>query len=504
MKTKTDIRQRAGSTLLIAMVTLASLALVAATLIDTVSSRYNYTQKTVGWAEALNAADAGADFGLANCRFTLTSGAWVGWKKYDSATSSWVTVTNTADANAQLAARNKIIYELPSNARLTGSGEGTTELWYTVEVDAPASLVVSGNQWYRVRSTGYAALPGLSRVSNDGPGSQTKGNILRKFDLKKDHFIKTYGNYSYAAGSDVAVAPQATRRVEVIVKPKTPFSYAIYTAAPSGIPLDIPLVDSFNSANTSLYPGGLYSSGPRNTSTGVGTNGTVYINAPISSLDGDIYGNVETRGGTVTATSNIYGIVNNSANIPATPVTIPSWAVTATAEAPAALVSGPASSPVYRSYTSLTDISVTLPVGQTTGIAHVYVTGNIGGNGNMGSITVANGVTLKLYFSGNFQMKNRNITNLNNKAENLQFYGVNPISGSRTFDINSGNPGNVYFTLNAPGHDFTVEGNPDFCGSWIAKTVGGNGNTTWHYDEALAGVGDFSDYTRASWVEDER
>ena len=496
--------QRNGSTLIIAMVTLATLSLVAAALLESVTTRYNATQKAIGWAEALNAADAGADYGLANCRMTLTSGAWTGWKKYDSSTSSWIAVTNTADANAQLAAGNKIIYDLPSNSHLGESGEGTVDLWYHVEVDAPGSFVVGGNQWYRVRATGYAGLPGLSRASNDGPSGQSKANILRKFDLRKDHFIKAFGDYANPAGTDVAVTPQATRRIELIVKPQTPFAYAIFTAASSGTPLSIPIVDSFDSSNAATYPGGLYTSGPRNPSTGVGTNGTVYVNAPISTLDGQIYGNVETRNGTVSATSNIYGTVNNNANQTATPVTVPSWAVTASTACPAALVAGTTAAPIYRSYTSLTDLVVTLPVGQTTGVANIYITGDVGGNGNAGSITVAAGVTLKLYFSGDFQMKNRNINNANNNAANLQFYGVDPATGSRTFDINSGNPGNVYFSLNAPGYDMTVGGNPDFCGSWIAKTVNGNGNTSWHYDEALRGVGDVTDYTRATWVEDER
>ena len=75
---------------------------------------------------------------------------------------------------------------------------------------------------------------------------------------------------------------------------------------------------------------------------------------------------------------------------------------------------------------------------------------------------------------------------------------------SRSFDIGSGNPGFRYFSLDAPAYDFSVNGNPDFCGSFIVKTLSGNGNTTWHYDEALATVGLVTAYQRAMWVEDER
>ncbi len=232
MKPISLLHRQSGSTLVIALVTLTALALIGATLLDTVGPRYNATQKAIGWSEALYAADAGADYALANCRLSLSSGAWTGWKKYNSGTGTWVTVTSMADATAQLAAGNKIIYDLPSGSHLSGSGEGTTDLWFHVEVDAPASFFINSNQWYRIRSTGYAGLAGLARANSDGPGGQSASNVLRKYDLKTDHFIMRYGDYANAAGTRVAVAPQATRRIEVIVKPNTPFSLAFLAQVP--------------------------------------------------------------------------------------------------------------------------------------------------------------------------------------------------------------------------------------------------------------------------------
>ena len=145
-------------------------------------------------------------------------------------------------------------------------------------------------------------------------------------------------------------------------------------------------------------------------------------------------------------------------------------------------------------------VTVVPPAGQTQGVANIYVTGNV-----TGGITVTPGVTVKIWFEGDFSMKARDIDNLNNNAANLQLYGIDPPAGqSRSFDIGSGNPGYVYFTLNAPGYDFSVNGNPDFVGSFTVKTLSGNGNTTWHYDEALGTAGIVTDYQRASWVEDPR
>jgi hypothetical protein len=264
--------------------------------------------------------------------------------------------------------------------------------------------------------------------------------------------------------------------------------------------LSVPIVDSYDSTDTVHYPGGLYTSAPRNAATGIGTNATVLVNAPISSLGGNFYGDVSTNGGTLTKTANITGTVTNTASITIPPVDAPSWATNPVTGASGALTAGTTSSPLCASYSSASNIVVNLPPGQTTGVANLYITGNV-----TGGITVAKGVTLRIWFAGNFSMKARDINNLNSNAANLQLYGITPSVGqARSFDIGSGTPGYVYFTLDAPAYDFSVNGNPDFCGSWVVKTMSGNGNTTWHYDEALGGAGIPTDYKRAMWVEDER
>jgi hypothetical protein len=47
-------------------------------------------------------------------------------------------------------------------------------------------------------------------------------------------------------------------------------------------------------------------------------------------------------------------------------------------------------------------------------------------------------------------------------------------------------------------------GNPDVTGAIVCKTFYGNGDTTWHYDRALAAEGERIDYRIASYVEDMR
>lgn len=493
-------RDKKGSTLVVALLMLLVLSAVGANLLLSVSTRYDNTQKAIGWEKALPAAEAGAEVGLANVRWSVTGAAtpWSGWKK--SVSGFWTTVTDAADASTELSAGRKVVYDLPAGSHLTVAGEGSTDLWYHVEVDAPASMVVGGNPWYRIRSTGYAGLPGMARANYDLAGSGNHNDLLRKLDLKSDHFIKRYGDYANAVGTSVAVTPRAARRIELIAKPKTGFGWAIFATAPSGSPVSVPIIDSYNSGDTVNYPGGLYSSTPRNVSTGVGTNAPIYINAPISTLSGNYYGNVQTNGGTLTKTANISGTVANNLTQAVPTVGVPSWAGVAGSAAPATLSAGTTAAPLYASYTSVSGLTVNLPAGKTTGVANIYVTGNVSGG-----ISVAKGVTLRVWFAGSFSMKASAVDNQNNNPAYLQLYGIDPPAGqTRSVSLGSGPPGYRYFVLDAPAYDFSVNGNPDFCGAFIVKTLSGNGNTTWHYDEALANTGLPTDYTRAMWVEDER
>jgi len=481
------------------------LSLVGATVLMTVSTRYNYTQKAIGWDEALAAAEAGADYGMVNCRRTLptsTTSPWIGWQKYTGA-YTWTTVSSSADATAQLAAGQTLIYNLPAGSHLLSTGEGATEFWYHVEVDAPSSLLVNGNQWYRIRSTGYAALPGMARAGNDNPsGSRTHNDILRKMDLRVDHFIMRYGDYAHGIGAAVPVSPQATRRVEVIAKPTTPFSLAAFTASPTNSSLNLALIDSFDSRDSVNYPGGVYNNTARNPATGVGSKGSIYINAPISSLSTSVYGDVFTNYGTLARTSNITGEVEDQETMNVPTVSAPSWAASVVSSPMTTLAAGPPSSPVYQSWSSIDNLSVTLPSGYSTGIAYIYVSGDV-----TGGITIAPGVTLNIWFEGNLSMKSRKIVNGNNNAANLQLYGITPPAGqTRTVDLSAGSisPGTLYFVLDCPGYDVTIASNPNICGAIIANSITATGTANLHYDEALSAVGSPVDFVRAMWVEDPR
>ncbi|MFL6520914.1 MAG: type II secretion system protein [Chthoniobacterales bacterium] len=70
--------------------------------------------------------------------------------------------------------------------------------------------------------------------------------------------------------------------------------------------------------------------------------------------------------------------------------------------------------------------------------------------------------------------------------------------------LGSGSPQTTYVVWYAPNADFTVNGNPDFVGAFVVKSMTGNGNNTLHFDKALLNAGTPLDYRIASYVEDIR
>ena len=75
---------------------------------------------------------------------------------------------------------------------------------------------------------------------------------------------------------------------------------------------------------------------------------------------------------------------------------------------------------------------------------------------------------------------------------------------NQSITLGSGSPQTTYVVWYAPNADFTVNGNPDFVGAFVVKSMTGNGNNTLHFDKALLNAGTPMDYRIASYVEDIR
>ncbi|MEA3212577.1 MAG: hypothetical protein QOE70_5634 [Chthoniobacter sp.] len=481
-------RARSGSTTVVAMVMVSTLATLSATVLLGISARYNSMSNAVAWRQAMNAAESGANVAIQNVHW-LNSGASPAF----AAAQGW----SGPDASGT--------YTL-TNLSVQAGGPGSVRMWSNATVEAPASLIDSrGAQWYRVRATGYAALPGLRRTGDDvtsDSGTRHK-NRLRKLDYTSDHFVVTYGEFGVGPSARTVSTPQATRRVEVILQPQGPWNAGVVANSS----YDFPYVDSFDSSDPAKSnPDGTY---PSSTPSKQQAHGDVIINSN-TPPSGTIKGNAGINAGGIATgwgangdkalASNVSGEVSNNVSVVTPPVFAPAWGATATnAGSSPATITGVGAVSYFRS-TRLSNTTVKLPAGRTTAEVNIYVDGDI-----VSGLTIEPGVTAKIYFTGDFSMKARDMDNQNDRAANLQFYGINPPAGqTQTVTFASGNPGYRYAAWYAPGADFTTNGNPDFVGSFVCKSFTANGNCTLHFDEALGGYGIVSRYSRASWVEDPR
>jgi hypothetical protein len=499
MKTKIDASPVSGSTTVIALLMLVVVSMIGANVLLNVQSRYNATIKAAGWQEALWGAEAGADVALANIRWTVVKSSptpWSGWQKQSG--SNWVNLTSPeiTDASTEFAANRSIRYIMPT---MTQTGEGTNQVWAVVTVDAPSATNPAGlndnfgNQWYRVRSTGYAGLPGLSRVTGDLPTDSLArhDNALRKFSLCFDRFTGT-----------ALTTPQATRTIETLIQPKTPFVAAIATNTSFSGPGSAGSVDSYDSSDPTKSTNGLYDPSKRQ------QHGDVINNTANFAVGGTIYGDVGTNGGNVAPSSSITGQIDNSVSTYLPPVPTPNWTVISPTPtivtSNTSIAAGTTASPTYYKITRISkDLTITLPSLSTTGTANIWIPQSGGGAELSGRIIVEAGVTCKIYIEGDIAMKAQDFDNQNNIPTYLQIYGLTPSSGNtQTFDIQS--PGNFCAAVYAPSADVTFTGNASISGAVVANSFSGNGVTGVHYDESLAGFGTPIDYRRASWVEDDR
>ena len=474
---KTRLHNAQGSALLMALMSVFILSLVAATIVSHVMSGQRITYQSMAWQDSLRVAEGGVDMAMAEIRKSVSdpTAAWSGWAN----SSSSGAITPQAEALSK------------TSSVLVRTGIGGNHSWAVVRVDAPAFLVdASGDQWYRIRSTGY------SEISTRTVAVGTKADVkLRKIDLLVDH----------RTGA-VLTSPRVARVIEVIARPVGMFSNALLSDGSMSMNNHNIVVDSYDSRDPNKSTNGFYDPAKRQQNGHIATNGQL-----IDAGSAQIYGNAQTNGGTVLNASNVTGqIVDNffqdlpvvvqptSAPEPSSPVTISGTTV----------LTASASTTTY----ILNDIQLS---GQST----LTITGSSDGTPTYTQIIVKNDIQLsgqaqiilgpnvfvRLFLQGNASISGNGISNPNN-PRNFQFYGMQPVQNvSKSISI-SGN-GGFRGSLYAPGHDITMTGggNSDsIYGSLVGKSVSMTGIQSVHYDEALADGGLIADYRIASWYEDTR
>jgi hypothetical protein len=447
------------------------------------TTRFNVSSSQVrSWKESLFAAEAGGDIAYAEVRKTVldpTHAFGAGWTNSGAKHVGPVTTFG-------------------SNGLVTST---VVDLFYY----DPAT----GNPWFRARSRGTAPVNGLPRTGmDDRMGAGTRGDsLLRKIDFKTDHYISTYG--PNGDGVDKAVvpvpSPQITRRIEQIMAPITPFEAAIKcTGSFYGLG-SAAQVDSYNSKNG---PYVFVANNPADPRYKDARSGSVMIGTPVAEVNGMLYGNISTNGGTIRPSQYITGTVDNNVPFTCPPLKMPTdmpvpqpspTSITSTEVNLTPPTAGTPQTPTYYLLSALSSRVIINPVsGQQTYVA-IRVTGDL-----TARVTVKNNVHLKIFVDGNIDVKARDIDNESNLAANLQYYSISPPNPATTQFIHIAPPGNFAATFYAPSADVVLNGNPDLIGAIVCKTFYGNGNTSWHYDRALDTEGDAVDYRIASYVEDIR
>jgi hypothetical protein len=342
---------------------------------------------------------------------------------------------------------------------------------------------------------------------DDRMGAGTRGDsLLRKIDFRTDHFVATYG----AAGDGLNKAvvtvpgPQITRRIEQISAPVTPFEAAIKcTGSFYGLG-SAAQVDSYNSKNG---PYVFVANSPADPRYKDSRSGSVEIGTPVADVNGMLYGNISTNGGTLRPSQYITGTIDN--NVPFTcppfkmPTDLPPPQVSPTTVTSDVSVTPPTAgtpqNPTYYLLSALTGNLTINPVGSAQTYVAVHVTNDLTGH-----VIVKNNAHVKIFVDGNIDVKARDIDNQSNLAANLQYYSISPANPATSQFIHIAPPGNFAATFYAPSANVVLNGNPDLIGAIVCKTFYGNGNTSWHYDRALDAEGDAVDYRIVSYVEDIR
>jgi hypothetical protein len=494
-----------GNVLICALCTIMIISIIGANVLQNCTTRFNVSSSQVrSWKESLFAAEAGGDIAYAEVRKTVLdpTHAFAGWTSSGGKQTSPVTTFG-------------------ANNLVTST---VVDSFYT----DPA-----GNPWYRARTRGTAPVMGLARTGmDDRMGAGTRGDsLLRKIDFRTDHFTATYGPNGDGVGkATIAVAnPQITRRIEQISAPITPFEAAIKAAGTFYGLGSAAYVDSYRSSVGPYDPN--VRNNPLDPRYLDSQSGTVEINTAVATIQGSIFGNLYTNGGTVTKkTTSVSGVIDNNVPFSLNTLEMPStstwnYVASPTAVTPNTVINPPVvngvpragtvSSPNYYLITSfVSNGSLTVAPAvingspQETYVA-LSVNGDIGNSTSSNpSVTVPAYVHLKVYFTGNMQTKAENIINTSGYAGNLQFYAISPTDPNvqQTIDLNSGGGSNSGFSavFYAPSANFTINGAPDITGAVVCKNFYANGNVHWHYDRRLDTEGTAVDYRIVSYVEDIR
>jgi hypothetical protein len=481
--------KRAGSILVWTVLVIALLSLIAVETLRLVTVKYQNALQTSTWQEALLAAESGIDLAIVELRKSL----------YPAPNHAWQDWTNQPGNNVTG-------YELTT---VPNAGLNSVPMTIETNVDAPASLIDSGNGWqyYRICTIGTIPITGPPRVS-DNP-QDTK---LRRLSLRFERFTNgVLMHHLLATDANGNPKPQVSRRIEAVVRPVSAFDAAIMSVGVVDLTNQNIVVDSYDSGDPTKSTNGLYDVTKRQENGDIATDGQL-----IDAGNAHIYGDVATNAGTVSGAANITGAERTDFYQEPIPVGAPVWSTWNTSISNVNSTTTITASGTKNSQASrYTLSSVSLAGGKTLTIAgnpdgsqtyvEIYVTGDISVSGT-GQVVIQPGVTATIYFAGNVDISGNGVLNSNNQPGDLLLYGIQPPSDTPRH-VNFGGNAQITASIYAPGHDVTVNGagtNGHVYGSIVGKTVTMTGVSNLHYDEQLGSRGMINNYKIVSWFEDNR
>lgn len=478
--------RREGGILVVALIAMGILALIATAALYQVGHRHAVTFHSQSWNEALASAEVGADIALEalNTSIADPATAWAAWSPSDATTfpKTWT----------------------PPLA--PHAGDGNTKVYAQVTVD-DSVVDADGQRWFRIRSTGIAEVSGTARAGLepavlDVSGEKNSRSVLRKARFAND-----------ATGGALEL-PQIARTVEVMAGAMNARMLVRAVAVRSAITLSGATgIDSFDSTDSSKSTGGLYDPAKRQDRANVASN----ADGGLSDFNNlEVRGNAYCNGGAIQGTSGVVGSIFDNFSTAIPPVTTPIWGVINVApnsiiDPPGGLtlIGGPAGSAQNYKISALSLSSSVNPLilaphaaGQTSYV-NIWVTGTLDVTGT-GTIQQQAGVHVTIYCEGNVTLAGGGIANANGRARFLKIFGVDPASGTRTFDISSST--DFIGVVNAPDFDLSTSGPASFSGAVIARAAAIGNTGGFHYDEDLGDlkIGPPERYEFASWIEDIR
>ncbi len=115
-----------------------------------------------------------------------------------------------------------------------------------------------------------------------------------------------------------------------------------------------------------------------------------------------------------------------------------------------------------------------------------------------GSIIIPTGSSLTLYVSGDVMIAGNGLVNPNANPATFRLWGTHT-SEETNQEIDITGKGSLNAVIYAPKSDVTIRGNGAIQGSIVADTITLTGNANFHYDQALANLGDNATYRSTGW-----